>query len=190
MSSPNTANRPVRDRTAVSTYNLKVLSSSAQHTHKSCLQEDRTLDPKSIASSPLSSPMTLPPISSSSGTPPQCAADNTTSQFQCFNQVSNSHGHYYSAPTLHARGVWIGHLAPDAQKRSYRGLPSYSQLKANFNDISLPFPPSSASTAVKNREAVCRGCLGEQSALLTLREIPFVKNRVSTVNLICDSVHY
>jgi hypothetical protein len=104
---------------------------------------------------------------------------NNMMEFECFNGHANPRGHYYSAPALYACGVWIGYLAPDKQKKPYCGLPSFNELKANFADMSLPCPPSSEGTSANNRDAVCRGCFGDQSALLTLREVQFVNNRVS-----------
>jgi hypothetical protein len=104
--------------------------------------------------------------------------------FECFSHLSNARGHYYSALAMCARGVWIGYLAPNNQKKSYRGLPSYQDLKTNFVDMNLPCPPSNPGTPANNRGAVCRGCFGEQSALLTLREMSFVKDRVSDTLLV------
>jgi len=98
--------------------------------------------------------------------------------FECFSHFSNGSGHYYSAPNLYAHGVWIGYLSPESQKKSYRGLASFRELQANFRDMSLPFPPSTLGSSSINRDAVCRGCFGAQSGLLTLREMAFVKDRV------------
>lgn len=98
--------------------------------------------------------------------------------FECFSHFSNGTGHYYSAPNLYARGIWIGYLSPEKQKKSYRGLASFRELQANFRDMSLPFPPSTLGSSGSNRDAVCRGCFGAQSGLLTLREMAFVKDRV------------
>ncbi|KAH5023418.1 hypothetical protein HBI70_056750 [Parastagonospora nodorum] len=97
--------------------------------------------------------------------------------FECFSHFSNGSGHYYSAPKLYARGIWIGYLSPESQKNSYRGLPSFRELQANFRDMSLPFPPSTLGSSGMNRDAVCRGCFGAQSGLFTLREMAFVKDR-------------
>jgi hypothetical protein len=108
--------------------------------------------------------------------------------FECFSHFSNGSGHYYSGPKLYARGIWIGYLSPENQKKSYRGLPSFRELQANFRDMSLPFPPSTPGSSGINRDAVCRGCSGggentfekrpAQSRLFTLREMSFVKDRV------------
>ncbi|KAH3981000.1 hypothetical protein HBH51_050050 [Parastagonospora nodorum] len=97
--------------------------------------------------------------------------------FECFSHFSNGSGHYYSAPKLYARGIWIGYLSPESQKKSYRGLPSFRELQANFRDMSLPFPASKQGNSGMNRDAVCRGCFGAQSGLFTLREMAFVKDR-------------
>jgi hypothetical protein len=106
-------------------------------------------------------------------------AKNRMTEYECFNGLSNARGHYYSASALQARGVWVGYLAPDKQKKQYFGLPSFNELKTNFHDITLPFPPTNEAISASNPIAVCRGCFGEQSALLTLRELHFVHNRVS-----------
>ncbi|KAF2818983.1 hypothetical protein CC86DRAFT_432406, partial [Ophiobolus disseminans] len=57
-----------------------------------------------------------------------------------FNSHNTPRGHYYSAPNLYSRGVWVGYLAPDKQNTSYLGLPSYNTLKANLKSLSPPFP--------------------------------------------------
>jgi hypothetical protein len=110
---------------------------------------------------------------------------NNMAEFECFNSLIDSRGHYYSAPALYACGVWVGFLSPDKQKLQYRGLPSFNELKMNFADMSLPCPPSSEGASANNRSAICRGCFGEHSPLLTLREVQFVNNRVS---LICACI--
>lgn len=102
----------------------------------------------------------------------------TTLEYACFNQHPSPRGHYYSTRELHARGIWVGYLAPDRQNKPYLGLPSYNELKANWRNMSLPFPPPYPGTLSGNREAVCRGCFGDQSQLITLRELPFVRNSV------------
>jgi hypothetical protein len=146
MSDPKGPNRPVRSRAPVLTYNLKDFCGIARHTQMSTPEEqvlNCTPVVRSDTSSPLSSPMMSPQIPSESAFPPTDARDSTTSQepkYECFNQVPSTYGHYYSALTLYAHGVWIEYLASDRQKKSFRGLPSYSYLKANFVDMSLPCP--------------------------------------------------
>lgn len=68
--------------------------------------------------------------------------------------------------------------ALDRQSKSYRDLPSYSELKMNWRNLSLPFTQPSPEYIAINREAVCRGCLSHDSVLLSLRELPFAKNTV------------
>jgi hypothetical protein len=186
MPDPNTANRPVRNRAPVPTYNLKVLCGIARPTQMAT-QGEQTMNSTPVIqrgiSSPLGSPMLSPSTPSEFDSPSHDARDFTAPhepKYECFDAWTNTDGHYYSAPALCARGVWVGYLASDRQKKSFRGLPSYSTLKANFADMSLPWPPSYEGKASKNRDAVCAGCLGETSALIRLREVPFVKNRVRT----------
>ncbi|KAF2026176.1 hypothetical protein EK21DRAFT_92617 [Setomelanomma holmii] len=102
---------------------------------------------------------------------------NITQKYDCFNQLTNPRGHYYSARELYSHGVWVGYLAPDRQNKSYHELPSYNELKANYNAFRLPFPPSAAGKACVIREAVCRSCLGSASTPITMVELPFIKNR-------------
>jgi hypothetical protein len=212
LSTTNEASRATRNRTAVSTYNLKLLNDNAHHTNRCYRLSNRNTDrpqpipartnensPESVAlsqivhdnsSSPLTS-LSLSPRTSLLRSPsprtrhktdlkPLITTDNMT-EFECFNARVDSRGHYYSAPALYTCGVWVGYLSPDKQKKQYRGLPSFNELKMNSADMSLPCPPSSEGATANNRSAVCRGCFGEQSVLLTLREIHFVNNRVSPI---------
>jgi hypothetical protein len=135
----------------------------------------------SLTGSPRMSPVT---DAHPSDTPPDTDskllfAENDMIQFECFNKLTSTRGHNYSAPALRACGVRVGYLAPDKHKKEYFGMPSFSDLKTNFADMTLPFPPINEATSARNRNAVCRGCFGQQSALLTLREVHFVLNRVS-----------
>jgi hypothetical protein len=216
--------RPIRkNRTAVSTYNLKALANE-RFTQKPCRQRHHKQNTtsrhlphqeltmalpsqqlnRSISSS-LSSPLTSPRTSSVETSQHRIMADivdanrnarnsvalqardtptaednmaQQASTYECFNKHGRPRGHYYSARELYSRGVWIGYLAPDKQKKPFLECPSYNELKANFANINLPYPPSNPSSSSCNREAVCRGCFGEQSMLLTTREISFAKNRV------------
>lgn len=104
--------------------------------------------------------------------------------FACFNTQNHPAGHFYSANELYSRGVWIGYLAPDRCIESFRKLPSFSALRTNFKQFSAPFPPAIAGAAREERKAVCRGCIGDDSAVITLREIHFVHNTVSCCSAI------
>jgi hypothetical protein len=106
--------------------------------------------------------------------------ENKETEFECFNTLTSARGHYYSAHTLKDRGVWVGYLAPDKHKKQFSGMPSFHDLKTNFTDMALPFPPTNEATSANNRNAVCRGCFGPRSVLLTLCELQFVHNRVSS----------
>jgi hypothetical protein len=218
MSTTNEASRPTRNRTAVSTYNLKILNDNAHHTQRCYKQSNHNTDrphPVSVrtnenspalskivhnsSSSSLTSlspsPLLRPPSPRSAATLHQTDGSSTIqkkmlklpvtakimTEFECFNARIGSRGHYYSASALYTCGVWVGYLSPDKQKKQYRGLPSFNELKMNFADMSLPCPPSSVGASGNNRSAVCRGCFGEHSALITLREVQFIKNRVSPI---------
>lgn len=111
---------------------------------------------------------------------PQRLGSQQSSAFQdCFNPLPNPGGHFYSANHLFARGVWIGYLAPDRQAKSFRGLPSFSQLKQNFSKFTRPHPPAIEGSVGQNRYGVCRGCAESSSALIELREIQFWRKSVS-----------
>ncbi|KAH7077601.1 hypothetical protein BKA63DRAFT_508576 [Paraphoma chrysanthemicola] len=208
------SSRAARNRTVVSTYNLKKLSGTARHTRTSYLQTQtnnngqdgdparQDMGPQNPAperlatgrntTSSLSSPMLLPSQTASPRRSAECqdlndasanvlcessnTSDTIYNEYECFNQLTNPRGHYYSVRRLHARGVWVGYLAPHRHCESYLGLPSYNELKANYTNIALPFPPSNPRHAAVNREAVCRGCLSEESKSIALRELPFVED--------------
>jgi hypothetical protein len=168
--------------------------------------------PDRSTSSPLSSPMTSPRTSSvdtsqhrvvvdpvytngttrnsfalqagNSATSPEDDMAQPVPTYECFNKHGLPQGHYYSACELYSRGVWVGYRAPDKHKKPYLECPSYNELKANFTSLNLPFPLSNPSSSSCNREAVCRGCFGEQSALITTCEMPFAKNRVCFTSLL------
>ncbi|KAI4930787.1 uncharacterized protein J4E92_004619 [Alternaria infectoria] len=93
--------------------------------------------------------------------------------YDCFNSQPHLKGHFYSANQLFARGVWIGYLAPDRQSQSFRGLPSFHDLKANYKKFTPPHPPIVSGSPRENRNAVCRGCAREDSAVIAFSEVQF-----------------
>ncbi|KAI4698216.1 uncharacterized protein J4E84_001352 [Alternaria hordeiaustralica] len=93
--------------------------------------------------------------------------------YGCFNSQPHLKGHFYSANQLFARGVWIGYLAPDRQSQSFRGLPSFHDLKANYKKFTPPHPPIVSGSPRENRNAVCRGCAREDSAVIAFSEVHF-----------------
>jgi len=107
---------------------------------------------------------------------------NNTGLYDCFNATLHPKGHFYSAKELFARGVWIGYLSPDRHSESFRGLPSFSTLKANFTKFSPPYPPVINGFVRGERSAVCRGCASSTSALIAFFEIQFVRTSVSHVH--------
>jgi hypothetical protein len=213
MPDSDSGSRPKRNRTVVSTYNLKILNDNAHHTHLHASNRQtrestdqprqrptgkdvdsfndaapQQLHPQSFSSSLtfLTGSSRISPVTDAhlSDTPPDTVskshfAKNDMTQYECFNKLTSTRGHYYSAPVLQACGVWVGYLAPDKHKKQYFGMASFNDLKTNFTNMVLPFPPINEAPSASNRNAVCRGCFGQQSALLTLREVHFVHNRVS-----------
>jgi len=107
---------------------------------------------------------------------------NSAGLYDCFNITLHPKGHFYSAKELFARGVWIGHLSPDRHSESFRGLPSFSTLKANFAKFTLPYPPVIPGFVRGDRNAVCRGCVSSTSALVAFFELQFVGTSVSHVH--------
>jgi hypothetical protein len=101
----------------------------------------------------------------------------------CFNKLAHTQGHHYSAYALHAHGVWVGFLDPERHKERFLDLPSFFELKKNFTNMRLPFPPPNQRTSASNCQAVCRGCFSDQSLTLTLREISYVNNKVRIPDL-------
>lgn len=99
--------------------------------------------------------------------------------YDCFNSQTNPRGHLYSANRLFTRGIWIGYLAPDRQGESFRGLPSFQELKFNCAKFSPPHPPVIQGSAGQTRQAVCRGCAASNSAVIPLGEIQFYRKSVS-----------
>jgi hypothetical protein len=104
---------------------------------------------------------------------------STTDEFVCFNRRGKSNGHFFSCHDLYDRGVWVGHLTPDKLSERYKGLPSFNELKTNCKKFNEPYPASIAGVPGDERHAVCRGCVGSQSQLITLREIKFTGKTVS-----------
>jgi hypothetical protein len=98
--------------------------------------------------------------------------------FDCFTALANAKVHYYSARELHARGVWVGYLEPKRRKESYDGLPSYTEIMANYRNMVLPYPPPEFGLAARNTMAVCRHCLSKQPKRVLLRQLKYVAGRV------------
>ncbi|KAH6858975.1 hypothetical protein BKA58DRAFT_51143 [Alternaria rosae] len=128
------------------------------------------------ASSELTSPMISPGLRAlqtsmeeSRNTSPR----KNSISYCCFNSQPHLKGHFYSANQLFARGVWIGYLAPDRQSQSFRGLPSFHDLKANYKKFNPPHPPIVQGSPRENRNAVCRGCAREDSAVIAFSEVQF-----------------
>ncbi|KAJ4377899.1 hypothetical protein N0V83_000729 [Neocucurbitaria cava] len=97
--------------------------------------------------------------------------------FDCFNMLNRAEGHFYSVNELFSRGVWIGYLALARHKESFRKLPSFNNLRNNFRTFSPPYPPTITGPVGEERNAVCRGCIGDESVMITLREIGFYGNQ-------------
>ncbi|KAJ4305449.1 hypothetical protein N0V90_000980 [Kalmusia sp. IMI 367209] len=98
----------------------------------------------------------------------------------CFHKGKNprSRGRFDSAKFLVKAGIWVGYAAPEKHSSSYKGLPSFSQLKSNTKTITPPFPPTASGTASGDeRWGVCRACYGETSTLIQLHEIQLMKGK-------------
>lgn len=98
---------------------------------------------------------------------------------KCFNPYADSNGHFYSVNQLFTQGVWIGYLAPDRHRESFRGLPSFNILKSNCSKLVTPYPTATQGLAGQPRHAVCRGCLSATSKVFELREVQFYGKSVS-----------
>ena len=96
----------------------------------------------------------------------------------CFNPYSQPRGHFHSANRLFERGVWVGFLDKSRHNESFRGLPSFHDLKMNYSRLSAPHPPVVHGVADEERLAVCRGCAGIDSLVISLCEIQFAHNTV------------
>ncbi|KAF2738116.1 hypothetical protein EJ04DRAFT_574091 [Polyplosphaeria fusca] len=96
--------------------------------------------------------------------------------FVCFANGNGPQKHYFSASQLFKAGVWIGYMSSDRRAESYKGLPSYSDLKANKRSQrqDAPCPPTTEGVAGEERHAICRGCHGTGSRVITLREIAYI----------------
>lgn len=99
--------------------------------------------------------------------------------FTCFSKHNGPQRHYYAASDLYDAGIWVGFLSPERHRESYRSLPSFSKLRLNAKKFNPPFPPPVSGVAREERHAVCRGCLGDESQLITLREIAYITKTVS-----------
>ncbi|EUC49243.1 hypothetical protein COCMIDRAFT_23033 [Bipolaris oryzae ATCC 44560] len=92
---------------------------------------------------------------------------------KCFNPYDDSNGHFYAVNQLFSQGVWIGYLAPDRHKESFRELPSFYTLKSNYAKLMSPYPRATQGLVGQPRHAVCRGCVSGTSKVFELREVQF-----------------
>jgi hypothetical protein len=143
---------------------------------------------RSFASSELTSPMMSPRLraleTSLYENARNTSSSATSTAYDCFNSQPHPRGHFYSANQLFARGVWIGYLAPDRQSQSFRGLPSFHDLKSNYAKFVQPHPPIVQGSPRESRNAICRGCAREESALIALSEVQFGKKVVGCTPIV------
>jgi hypothetical protein len=99
-------------------------------------------------------------------------------QIACFGKNGGPEKHYRAARNLYNAGVWIGYLSQDKHSESYRGLPSFSQLRLNGKNFNPPYPPPVSGVASEQRQAVCRGCYDGYSKFIPLKEIAFITKTV------------
>lgn len=99
--------------------------------------------------------------------------------YTCFNVHGYLDGHFYSAVEFYKHGVWVGYFSPEKHGERFRGLPSFNELKSNCKRLTPPYPPPVSGKARDKRAAVCRGCCGDKSKVITLEEIPFAPRNVS-----------
>ncbi|KAH8642910.1 hypothetical protein IG631_00373 [Alternaria alternata] len=132
---------------------------------------------RSNVSSELTSPMMSPGLRAlDTSLHEQARNACPTTAYDCFSSQPHLKGHFYSANQLFQRGVWIGYLAPERQNESFRGLPSFHNLKVNYSKFRPPYPPIVQGSPRENRNAICRGCARDESALIALSEVQFGKN--------------
>ncbi|XPS73595.1 hypothetical protein M3J09_005739 [Ascochyta lentis] len=91
--------------------------------------------------------------------------------YDCFD--TQDKGHFYAADELYDKGVWVGYLAEGSRNTRYRQLPSFRELENNHKNLNLPYPTPLPDSSCNDREAVCRGCFGNRSIILQLREVRF-----------------
>ncbi|CAN9390607.1 unnamed protein product [Alternaria alternata] len=139
--------------------------------------ENNVLPLRSNMSSELTSPMMSPGLRAlDTSLHEQARNACPTTAYDCFSSQPHLKGHFYSANQLFQRGVWIGYLAPERQNESFRGLPSFHNLKVNYSKFRPPYPPIVQGSPRENRNAICRGCARDESALIALSEVQFGKN--------------
>ncbi|KAF2473175.1 uncharacterized protein BDR25DRAFT_387347 [Lindgomyces ingoldianus] len=102
----------------------------------------------------------------------------TPAPFACFGKSKDPQKHYRAAEELQRAGVWIGYLANESHGKPYQDMPSFSELRMNCKHISPPYPQPIAGIAQEERHAICRGCYGDRSCLITLREISFTSRHL------------
>ncbi|KAJ8112045.1 hypothetical protein OPT61_g5498 [Boeremia exigua] len=149
-------------------------SQSAVNTHRSALTAPSshfTLHPVSISSTGKSKNQTTVVDDVEEAHCMHPSQGSMATLYDCFDR--SGRGHFDSADTLFDRGVWIGYLAERSRNTRYRGLPSFRELEKNYKELNLPFPNPSVGISCSDREAVCRGCFGNRSIVLQLREIRF-----------------
>jgi hypothetical protein len=160
----------------------------ASSTSKAKVPENDLQQSRSNASSELTSPIMPPKLlaleTSLNGEAQNTSSTLSSSAYDCFNSQRHPKGHFYSTNQLFARGVWIEYLAPDRQNQSFRGLPSFHDLKVNYSKFSRPHPPIVQGSPRENRNAVCRGCAREESTLIALSEMQFGKKVVGRTQII------
>ncbi|KAF2871964.1 hypothetical protein BDV95DRAFT_594251 [Massariosphaeria phaeospora] len=189
--------RRTRTRAPVATYNLKILSGASIRRPKRSTEKPRSSDAKAatsekaptVISSTLSPSLDPPSPSPTQGrlpeltrtsndsheangqTPREFSTPAIESSYECFRW--NGKSHYRSCEELLAAGIWIGYLSWDKHGRSYNKLPSFNQLRANHKNFSPPYPPPTMGSPRDDRQAVCRGCHGPDSQLITLSELSY-----------------
>lgn len=110
---------------------------------------------------------------------PPTSSQTPRRYLKCFNPHADPNGHFYSVHQLFTQGVWIGYLAPDRHKESFRGLPSFNMLRSNCAKLIAPYPKATQGLVGQNRYAVCRGCVSGTSKVFELREVQFYGKSVS-----------
>ncbi|RYO67553.1 hypothetical protein AA0113_g4569 [Alternaria arborescens] len=155
----------------------QIPSNVTSDTSKAQTLENDVLPLRSNVSSGLTSPMMSPGLRAlDTSLHEQARNACPTTAYDCFSSQPHLKGHFYSANQLFQRGVWIGYLAPERQNESFRGMPSFHLLKVNYSKFSPPYPPIVQGSPRENRNAICRGCARDESALIALSEVQFGKN--------------
>ncbi|XP_014557102.1 hypothetical protein COCVIDRAFT_37430 [Bipolaris victoriae FI3] len=84
---------------------------------------------------------------------PPTSSQTSRRYLKCFNPHADPNGHFYSVHQLFTQGVWIGYLAPDRHKESFRGLPSFNMLRSNCAKLIAPYPKATQGLVGQNRYA-------------------------------------